>query len=185
MTNTAEKLLFSAEDFLRWESLQAEKHEFIQGEVFAMGGARREHVVVAGNVFALLKQHLRGTPCQPYIADMKLRIEMLDAFFYPDVMVSCHENDRQAEQYLSHPTVIIEVLSDSTEAYDRGAKFAAYRLLPSLKEYMLVDIKAQRLEIFRRTDNDDWLLHVCEASENGFLTSLEVNLNLEDVFEGI
>ena len=185
MTNTAEKLLFSAEDFLHWESLQAEKHEFIQGEVFAMGGARREHVVVAGNVFALLKQHLRGTPCQPYIADMKLRIEMLDAFFYPDVMVSCHENDRQAEQYLSHPTVIIEVLSDSTEAYDRGAKFAAYRLLPSLKEYMLVDIKAQRLEIFRRTDNDDWLLHVCEASENGFLTSLEVNLNLEDVFEGI
>lgn len=185
MTNTAEKLLFSAEDFLQWEDQQLEKHEFIQGEVFAMGGARREHVVVAGNVFALLKQHLRSTPCQAYIADMKLRVEKLDAFFYPDVMVSCHADDRQAEQYLLYPTVIIEVLSDSTEAYDRGAKFAAYRLLPSLKEYVLVEIKAQRLEIFRRTDNDDWLLHVCEASENVFLTSLEVNFNLVDVFEGI
>lgn len=183
--NTAEKLLFSAEDFLHWESQQPEKHEFLQGEVFAMGGARREHVVVAGNVFALLKQHLRGTPCQPYIADMKLRVETLDAFFYPDVMVSCHTDDRQAEHYLSHPTVIIEVLSDSTEAYDRGAKFAAYRLLPSLREYVLVDIKAQRLEIFRRTDNADWLLHICEAPENGFLNSLEVHLNLADVFEGI
>ncbi|PPD55648.1 MAG: hypothetical protein CTY11_01365, partial [Methylomonas sp.] len=145
----AEHLRFSAEDYLAWEETQAGKHEFVAGEVFAMTGARREHVVVSLNIAAALKHRLRGTPCQAYIADLKLRIEVVDAFFYPDVMVSCNAEDNQAKQFISQPALIAEVLSDSTAAYDRGDKFAAYRKLESLQEYLIVDIAARRVECFR------------------------------------
>ncbi|BCG65550.1 MAG: hypothetical protein methR_P3395 [Methyloprofundus sp.] len=181
----AEVLVFSAEDYLAWEELQEDKYEYYQAEVFAMGGARREHAVVAGNVFAVLKQHLRGTPCQTYISDMKLRIEQVDAYFFPDVMVSCSTQDQQAEQFLTSPILIVEVLSAATEAFDRGDKFAAYRQLPSLKEYLLVDIKARRVECYRRTADNDWLLHVAGAEENCAIASLELELVLTDIFEDI
>ena len=182
---TAEISVFSGADYLAWEELQEDKYEYYQGDVFAMGGARREHVVVAGNFFATLKQHLRGTPCQAYISDMKLRIESVDAYFFPDVMVSCSTQDQQAEQFLTSPTLIVEVLSDSTEAFDRGAKFAAYRQLPSLKEYILVDIKAQRVESYRRTEAEDWLLHISEGNVTCDIVSLEFAIELVDIFEGI
>jgi len=182
---TADAVFFTAEDYLAWEELQEEKHEYVNAEVFAMGGARREHVVVAGNIFAALKQHLRGTPCQVYISDMKLSVEQVDAFYYPDVMVSCDKGDQQAEQFLSAPLLIIEVLSDSTEAYDRGAKFAAYRQLPSLKEYVLINIKAKQLECFQRTSHDDWLLHVCDTQAFCELVSVEASIALADIFEGL
>jgi len=182
---TAEVLVFDSQDYLAWEDLQEEKHEFINGEVFAMGGARREHVVVSGNIFASLKQHLRGTPCHPYIADMKLRVEQQNAFYYPDVMVSCDKNDQKADQFLSNPSLIVEVLSDSTEAYDRGIKFAAYRQLSSLKEYVLVDINTLTVECFRRTEDNNWLLHVTTEQDTCRFDSLELSIAMTDVFEGI
>jgi len=181
----AEKIVFDSQEYLAWEELQEQKHEFIKGEVFAMGGARREHVVVAGNVFSVLKQHLRGSPCQAYISDMKLRVEQEDAYYYPDIMVSCDKEDHKAEQYLSSPLLIVEVLSDSTEAYDRGAKFAAYRQLVSLKEYVLIDMTARRVECFRRAENNDWLLHVTDSEENCDFVSLELTVAMDDVFEDI
>ena len=140
MSTPAEQLSMTAEEFLTWEESQEEKHEFLQGEIFAMGGARREHVVACLNIASHLKQQLRNTPCRAYMSDMKLQIEQLDAYFYPDVMVSCSQSDQQADQFLTQPRLIIEVLSDSTEAYDRGDKFAAYRKIESLQEYVLIDI---------------------------------------------
>ncbi len=183
MNNTAEKIALTAEDFLVWEIQQTEKYEFVAGEVFAMTGARRVYVVFCLNIAASLKQQLRGTSCQTYIADMKLHVAAADAFFYPDVMVSCHAEDQQAEHYLAHPTVIIEVLSDSTEAYDRGAKFAAYRLLSNLQEYVLIDIDARRVELFSRTSANDWLLHVSDA--DCVLNSLGITIHSSELFEGI
>ncbi len=177
---TAEEVIFDSQQYLVWEE-QQQKHEFVKGEIFAMGGARREHVLVSLNVASILKQHLRGIPCQAYIADMKLRVEQEDAFYYPDVMVSCDKNDQKAEQFLANPILIIEVLSDSTEAYDRGAKFAAYRQIASLKEYVLIDIETRRIECFRRAENDDWLLHISEQQENCYFLSLE--LAVVDIFE--
>ena len=88
MTNLAIQTAFDAEAYLAWEERQEEKHEFIAGEVFAMAGARREHVVVSGNLYAAFKQRLRGGPCQAYVADLKLQVEAAGAFFYPDVVVS-------------------------------------------------------------------------------------------------
>ncbi len=182
---TAQHLRMTADDFLAWEETQAEKHEFVAGEVFAMVGARQDHVVVSGNIFAGLKQRLRGTPCRAYIADLKLRVESADAFFYPDVMVSCHPGDLKNPQYISNPTLIVEVLSDSTAAYDRGGKFVAYRSLESLQEYVIVDIDARRVECFRRTTDNDWLLHDYHGDVVCEFQSLGVSLALADIFEDI
>jgi Uma2 family endonuclease len=186
MAATAEQTLLTPDDFLAWEGQQPDKHEYVRGEVFAMVGARREHVVVAGNLFSSLKQRLRGGPCQAYVSDLKLRVETADAFFYPDVMVSCDPRDHAAELYIEHPTLIAEVLSDSTAAFDRGDKFAAYRTLPSLKEYLLVDIPSRRVESFRRTPDDEWLLHVYAAeTDTCRFSSLDVTVPLAEVFENL
>jgi len=182
---TAERLHFSAEEFLAWEASQAEKHEFVAGEVFAMVGARQDHVIVAGNIFSALKQRLRGMPCRAYIADLKLKVEAADAFFYPDVMVSCHHSDLVNQQFIANPTLIVEVLSDSTADYDRGGKFVAYRKLDSLQEYLIVDIAARRVECFRRTRDNDWLLHDYIGEVDCELTSLNVRLPMADIFEDI
>lgn len=181
----AEQLHFSAADYLAWEETQIEKHEFVAGEVFALTGARQDHVVVSGNIFAGLKQQLRGTPCRAYIADLKLRVEDADAFFYPDVMVSCHPDDLGNQQFISHPSLLVEVLSESTAAYDRGGKFAAYRKLSSLREYLIIDIDARRVECFRRTADNDWLLHDYVGEEACHLSSLGINLSLTDIFEDL
>lgn len=186
MTNPATQSAFDAEAYLAWEESQAEKHEYLHGEVFAMVGARREHVVVAGNLYTAFKQRLRGGPCQAYISDLKLRVESVDAFFYPDVMVSCDPRDHTASQFIAHPTLVVEVLSESTAAFDRGDKFAAYRTLPSLQDYVLVDIPSRRVETFRRAPDHDWLFHA-SLPEDGdcLLPSLGVSIPFEEIFENI
>jgi Uma2 family endonuclease len=185
MSATAERLTFDADDFLAWEQEQPEKHEYIDGEVFAMVGARQEHVLVVGNLLVALKQRLRGGPCRTYVSDMKLRVLAANAFFYPDVMVSCDARDHGAELVLEHPIVIIEVLSAATESCDRGAKFAAYRTLPSLCDYIMVDVRARRLETYRRTD-EDWLLHDCKPEEGAcYIPSLDLSLPFDEIFEDL
>lgn len=152
---------FSRAEYFGWEAQQPDKHEYLTGEVFpvqAMGGARQSHVLVSGALFARFREHLRGTRSRTYIADMKLEVEAADAVFYPDVMVSCDEADRQQEMAIHVPLLIAEVLSDSTAGFDRGDKFAAYRKLSSLQEYLLVNVKARRLELFRR-EPVGWVLH--------------------------
>ncbi len=175
----------SREAFIAWENSQPDKHEFVAGEVFAMVGARRTHVTVSGNCFALLKNHVRGTPCRAYMADMKLEVAAADAVFYPDVMVTCHADDLKAELVMHHPQVIIEVLSEGTAAYDRGAKFAAYRLLDSLREYALIDPDARTVEVYRRIDNGDWLLAASESVLGLVLRSLDFRAAPDAVFEDL
>jgi len=183
--HTALQQHFTASDYLTWEETQVQKHEFVAGEVFAMTGARQDHVVVSLNIASALKQRLRGKPCRPYIADLKLKVEAADAFFYPDVMVSCHPGDLGNQQFISNPSLIVEVLSDSTAAYDRGGKFAAYRQLVSLNEYLIVDIDARRVECFRRTPDNEWLLHDYIGEVDCQLHSLSISLPLAEIFEDI
>ena len=176
---------FDRQDFFAWEPEQPVKHEYVAGEVFAQAGARQNHVVVAGNCFAALRQRLRGTPCRAYISDMQLEVAQADAVFYPDVMVSCHPEDLAAERVLHHPRVIVEVLSDSTAAYDRGGKFAAYRMLESLQEYVLIDPERRSLEIFRRLPSNDWLLATGDSARALVLTALEMEIGFDEVFEDV
>lgn len=177
--------LMNRAEFLVWEATQTEKHEYWHGEVFAMVGARQVHVVVTGNCYALLKSHLRGTGCRAYMADMQLEIEAADAVFYPDVFVSCDAADLAADRVLHRPKVIIEVLSDSTAGFDRGAKFAAYRRLESLQEYVLIDPDRLAVEIFRRTDTGDWLFATHDSERALVLKSLDFEAALADVFEDV
>ena len=186
MTNPALQAAFDAEAYLAWEDEQAQKHEYMRGEAFAMVGARREHVVVTLNIGAALKQRLRGGPCQAYVSDLKLRVEAADAFFYPDVMVSCDARDHAASQFIAHPILIVEVLSDSTAAFDRGDKFAAYRTLPSLQGYVLVDIPSRRVEAFQRTPDQDWLFHesLPDSGDCQF-PALGLSIPFDEIFENV
>ncbi len=168
--------------FLEWEAAQDTKHEFFAGEVFAMVGARQDHVVVAGALFARLREHLRGTRCRAYTSDMKLEVLAADAVFYPDVMVSCDEADRARAFAVQSPCLLVEVLSDSTAAIDRGPKFAAYRQIPSLQEYLLVDIDRRQLELFRR-EAAGWVLHETGGQPRQlWLASVGLGLLDDDAF---
>ncbi|MEM9510531.1 MAG: Uma2 family endonuclease, partial [Cyanobacteria bacterium P01_E01_bin.35] len=125
------------EAYLQLEVDSDIKHEYIDGEIYAMGGATDTHVTIALNLAVLLRNHLRNSDCRVYISDMKVKIETKNRFFYPDVMVTCEPQDRENTTYKQFPRLIIEVLSDSTEAFDRGDKFADYQSLSSLQEYVL------------------------------------------------
>ena len=156
MSLPAKQDRFDAQAYLAWETEQTEKHQYIAGEIFAMAGASEAHVTVAGNVFFTLRAHLRGGPCSVFISDMKLRVETDDAFFYPDVFVTCAESDRTETRYKSAPTLTAEVLSPSTSAYDHGAKFAAYRKLPSLREYLLLRQYSLQADFYQRSEDNCW-----------------------------
>ena len=145
--------------YLAWETSQIGRHEFFQGQVFAMLGPQRVHGEIVRNLTVALQTHLKGTPCRSYSADMKLRVAAADAVFHPDLFVTCDARDLVTELVFEHPTLVVEVLSESTAAYDRGLKFAAYRQLPSLVEYVLIAPERRSVEVFRRNPENLFVLH--------------------------
>jgi len=176
---------FSAEDYLAWEARQTEKHEFVGGEVFAMAGASDAHVTLSLNLASLLRAHLRGTPCRTYIADMKLHVAAADAYFYPDVFVTCSAADALRPQDKAEPVLVAEVLSPTTAAYDRGAKFAAYRSLPSLQEYVLIDPESPGVEVYRRDASNHWVLYPYGPQDAAEFASVGLTLPVAQVFEDV
>lgn len=175
------------EAYMAWEAEQPERHEFFAGEVFAITVARATHNTIAGNVFLLLKQSLRGTPCRFFFADMKLHLASADASFYPDVFVSCDPRDRtpDAELVQRHPQLVVEVLSDSTAAFDRGQKFEAYRSLDSLAAYLLVEQHRPHADLFVRNADGLWVLNPVGEGGTLTVTSMGVELPMAAVYEGI
>ena len=174
----------SLQAFLDWENQQPGRHEFYRGEVFAMVGARRVHGIVALNVAAALKTRLQGRPCQAFIESMKVRVAD-DAVFYPDVFVTCDARDLRTEMVFEHPVLIVEVLSASTQAFDRGAKFAAYRGLTSLREYVLIDPETRGVEVFRRNERGLFELHDQSGAAALMLASVDAGIPMDEVFEGV
>jgi Uma2 family endonuclease len=181
----AEKLKLSAEDYLQGEESAQIKHEYLDGEVWAMVGASDAHVSIAMNLAFLLKQTLKDTPCRAYISDMKVNVAKANAFFYPDVLVTCEAKDRDNRLFKQHPLFIAEVLSPSTEAFDRGAKFAAYRQLDSLQHYWLIDSQSQAIDCFERTEQG-WLLHGFSNTGDCMpLAGLNITLDLNAIYEDV
>lgn len=181
-------LSLTPEEYLEGEAIAADKSEYISGQVYAMAGAGDAHVKATLNAAVLLKNHLKGTGCSTYVADMKVRIGEDEAFFYPDVMVSCDPEDQLPEHdYVkNHPKLIIEVLSPSTGDIDRGRKFALYRKLESLEEYLLIDPRKYAIELFRRHSNHEWLLLTREGIDSTItLESIDLNLSLHDLYDEI
>lgn len=149
-----------------------------------MAGAGDGHV--SGNVFALLKAQLRGSGCSVYMADMKVRVKEDEAFFYPDVMVTGDPADLKRNYTKHSPCLVIEVLSASTEGYDRGMKFALYQELASLQEYVLIAPRSYRVDVFRRNDHDRWELFAFTTQESQVaLASLNFKLTMQDVYEEV
>ncbi|MFZ4855880.1 MAG: Uma2 family endonuclease [Desulfuromonadaceae bacterium] len=185
MGQTAEKLHFTREEYMEWEALQPGRHEFVAGEVFAMVGVRQVHSIVALNIASELKQQLKGKPCRPHMSDMKLQVDAVDAFFYPDVMVSCDERDAKADLFLEHPALIVEVLSDSTSSYDMGLKFEFYRCIQELREYVLVDPERLKIWLYRKNRAGEWVLHEFPDKVDVLFESVGCRLTQEDIFEGV
>jgi Uma2 family endonuclease len=181
----AEKTKFTAADFLVWDATQSIRHEFFHGEVFAMAGGSENHGVVAGNAYIALRAHLKGTPCRVFIQEMKLQVEKADSYFYPDVFVTCGENDAKQQLIKSEAKLIVEVLSPSTTAFDRGYKFEAYRSLPTLQEYVLIDPQAQTAEVYRRSSNEEWVLRAFPRGQGLALQSVELTISAQDLFADV
>lgn len=175
----------TAEEFLDWDRHQTVRHEFVRGEVFAMTGAAKRHVTAAGNLYLALRAHLRGTPCRTFISDMKLRVEAADCFFYPDVVVTCSAADAADPLITREPVLIVEVLSPATAAFDRGDKFAAYRLLPTLREYLLVDPETRRCDCYRKGGDGLWVLHPFEPGAAVVLDSVELTITPEALWDEV
>jgi len=178
------KPVMTAQEYLDWENAQPEKHEFHHGQIFAMTGGRRTHGRVMLNLARHIAVHLDGTDCQVFVDSMKVQVAE-DTILYPDVFVTCDKADLATEQIFRAPRLVIEVLSLSTQAYDRSQKFALYRRIPALQEYILVDPDTRRVEGFRRGADDLWVLHDMSDGDTMEAACLGLRVPLAEVFAGI
>src|SRR5829696_6777349 len=174
-------------DYLAAERKSTQKSEYINGHVYAMAGASRVHNLIAGNAFAELRAQLRGRSCEAYVNDMRVKVERTGMYTYPDVMGLCDQPrfEDDSVDTLLNPTVIIEVLSPSTERYDRGEKFAHYRRLESLREYILIAQDIRRIDHYRR-DGDTWVLTEVSGPDSVLvISSLSCTLRLSDLYDRV
>ncbi|WP_041740747.1 Uma2 family endonuclease [Calothrix sp. PCC 6303] len=175
----------SPQEYLEGEKISQIKHEYIDGEVYAMAGASDAHVTITGNLYMLLRNHHRGSGCRVYMADMKAQVEELNRYFYPDVMVTCDTRDQASDYFKSHPCLIIEVLSDTTEGFDRGKKFQDYTYLPSLQEYVLVSQDRMNVECFRRNEKGRWELYRFGVGEIVEFSSVDFRCDIAAIYEDL
>jgi Uma2 family endonuclease len=176
---------FTPEEYFAWEEQQLERHEYMDGEVSAMSGGTIDHGSIALNFGSLLKIHLRGRGCKTLNSDCRVSIVGSSKYVYPDISVTCDNRDKTTAKYITYPCLIIEVLSPSTEAYDRGNKFKMYRQNPSLKEYVLVSTDAIEIELFRRSDGDNWQIINYQAGDTVELKAVNLNVSIEQIYEDI
>lgn len=176
---------FNPDDYLQWETEQSERHEYVQGEVFAMAGGEDRHASAALNLAVALRSHLRGQRCRAYVADVKLHVDAVDAFFYPDVFVTCSDRDAANRTVKRDAVLVAEVLSPSTAAYDRGGKFASYRQCPSLQEYLLIDLDAHSVDLFCKAPDGLWVLHPLGLGDVLNLQSVALHLPVTVLFEDL
>jgi Uma2 family endonuclease len=184
---------FTPEEYFAWEEQQLHRHEYIDGEVYAMSGGTQNHSDIAGNFLTLLKSHLRGGSCKTFNSDLRIKIFESNKYVYPDLSVTCDDRDKSTPQYITHPCLIIEVLSPSTEAYDRGNKFKLYRKNPSLRDYVLVDSSKMAIDLYRKDDSGNWYILNYEAGDSLAqpfgtkidLKSVNLTFSIEQVYEDI
>jgi len=176
------------EDYLRLEAQSPVRHEYVAGEMYAMTGASIRHNLIAGSIYSALRSHLKDSPCRVVMEGVKLRVARDNAFYYPDVMVSCDPRlDRLSadDMVIDQPVVLVEVLSESTAGIDRREKMSAYRKLATLKEYVLVEQDSRHVEVYRRIGDVGWEQIILEAGDALELVSLEFRLPLDEIYDGV
>jgi Uma2 family endonuclease len=177
---------YTVQEYLAIERTSQRKNEYFNGEIFAMGGASERHNLIVGNVFASLHTQMRGRHCKVYASDMRVKISQTGLYTYPDILALCGEAkfDDEQQDTLLNPAIIIEVLSKSTEGYDRGEKFAHYRRIDSLLEYVLISQGKTRIEHYMRQPDNQWLLsEVSQPQEKLELLSIQCALLIADVYD--
>ncbi len=176
-------------EYLAFERAQTDaKHEYLDGEITAMSGASLEHNLIAVNVLTALRTQMRGRPCNVFSGDMRVKVSATGLYTYPDISALCGERQLEDDTFdtLLNPSVIIEILSPSTEAYDRGVKFAHYQSIESLQVYALIAQDKRRIEIYRRQESDNWLYSAVEGLDAKVsLDAISCELTAADVYEGV
>ena len=175
-------------EYLKIERAAEFRHEYFNGEMFAMSGGSPRHSLIKVNCVTQLCGNLKGRPCTAFDSDLRIQISPTGLYTYPDVSVICGElefDDDQQDTVLN-PTLLIEVLSDSTEAYDRGKKFEHYRRIASLREYVLISQKSPTIERFLRNPDDTWTLTAVIGLEASIhLPSIDVTLSLAEIYDRV
>ncbi|AFY59482.1 Uma2 family endonuclease [Synechococcus sp. PCC 6312] len=181
-----QNLTLSPQEYLNLEAASETKHEYYQGEVYAMAGATQAHGLITLNLGTLFRQQLRGQDCRPFVTDIKVNIETGACYFYPDVVVTCDPRDQNLMAALvNYPVLIAEVLSETTESLDRGRKFIAYQKLDSLQYYLLVSQTEARLECYHRQAPQQWLLTTYKTGDTLIIPGLNFTCAIADIYEDV
>ncbi len=186
-SSMTEKKTYTPEEYLALEEKAEEKHEYINGEIIPMAGGTINHNQIAGNIYANLKFLLKGQKYRIFIGDVRLWIPRNNQYTYPDVMVISGEPIfHKGNTTITNPLLVMEVLSQSTQDYDRGTKFTYYRSIPELQEYILIDQYSCKIEHFSKNNQGQWLLKEYETQEETiFLECLNLQLNISDIYEQV
>ena len=173
------------EEYLEWETQQDIRYEYVNGEVFAMNGSTIPHNDIALNFYRNLRPHLHSRGCRANVSDVKLQVSPRSRYYYPDVIVSCDPQDINARKFIQHPKLIVEVLSPGTSGKDRDEKFTAYLKIPTLQEYILIDSEKIHVERYCRGEGKMWLYYSYTAGEIVTLSSIDFELPIELLYEGV
>ena len=182
MSSVLKQNRLTHEEYFALEQSKDQRYEYHAGEVFAMAGGTESHALISMNVGAALVSALRGKPCRVYGSDMKLYVRDYDKFCYPDVQVLCEQGIRHGK-YVENPLIVVEVLSESTEAYDRNKKFEHYRSIATLKYYVLVDQTCKHVELFEKESKDRWI--VTYPKDHLDLQDLDIALDIEEIYRQV
>ncbi|MDB9527505.1 Uma2 family endonuclease [Oscillatoria sp. CS-180] len=186
MTVSKHHASFTPEEYLEIERISPIKHEYVQGQIVAMAGASKAHVIITGNLSALLVNPLRELGCIAYASDLKVRLPELGLFYYADLTVTGDERDRRSsEDFILYPQLVVEVLSDSTEAFDRGDKFTDYQSNPLLEEYVLIHQKQILVERFQRKANNLWVPHIFRSGDRVEFSSIGFTCDISELYENV
>ena len=176
---------FTPAEYFAWEEQQLNRHEYIGGEVYAMTGGTINHSQIAIKFTSMLNNHLDGSECKTLNSDARINILETNDYSYPDGSVTCDQRDKNNTQYIAYPCLIVEVLSDSTEAYDRGDKFYRYRRNPVLQDYVLVSTKSIAIDLYHKNNSNEWVITNYRAGDTIELKSIELSFPIEQVYRGI
>lgn len=184
MSQRKQKTYISVAEYLAGEREGDVRHEYIEGEVYALAGASDRHNRIAGNIYARLLAHLGEGPCEPFISDMKIKVAA-EIFYYPDVVVTCDAAAGADPYFRAEPRLIVEVISPSTERIDRHEKMAAYMRVPSLHEYVLAAQDEMRVEIYRRRDAE-WEVSIFTVAEEQLeFASLHLSMSVAEIYRNV
>jgi Uma2 family endonuclease len=178
----------SQEEYLEMERAALEKHEYYQGEIFAMSGASLKHNEVFSNLFGEIQGKLKGKSCKPYGSDLRIHVPKNSLYTYPDISIICDKANLTDDKFdtATNPAVIIELLSKSTRNYDRFEKFSLYRDITSLKEYILVDTQKIHIENYVRNADNTWQLTDYKViSDNLIITAVNISVSIADIYAGL